>query len=68
MQASDITAAISTLTGAFDSITGWFPIIIAIGFFVAGTAINLIAGFFGKKKRKEKDNVSRETLKRRCIF
>ena len=54
MQASDITGAITTLTGAFDSITGWFPIIIAIGFFVAGTAINLIAGFFGKKKKKRR--------------
>lgn len=54
MQASDINAAITTLTGSFDKITGWFPIIIAIGFFVAGTAINLIAGFFGKRKRKRK--------------
>lgn len=54
MSASNITNAISTLTGAFDSITGWFPIIIAIGFFVAGTAINLIAGFFGKKKKRKR--------------
>jgi len=54
MQASDITGAITTLTGAFDGITGWFPIIIAIGFFVAGTAINLIAGFFGKKKKRRR--------------
>ena len=54
MDASDVTAAITTLTGAFDSITGWFPIIIAIGFFVAGTAINLIAGFFGKRKKRRK--------------
>lgn len=54
MQASDITGAITTLTGAFDSITGWFPIVIAIGFFVAGAAINLIAGFFGKRRRRRK--------------
>lgn len=54
MQASTVTEAITTLTGAFDNITGWFPIIIAIGFFVAGTAINLIAGFFGKKKKRKR--------------
>lgn len=54
METGVITSAITTLTGAFDSITGWFPIIIAIGFFVAGTAINLIAGFFGKKKKRKR--------------
>jgi LPXTG-motif cell wall-anchored protein len=54
MDASDITSAITTLTSAFSDITGWFPIIIAIGFFVAGTAISLIAGFFGKKRRKRR--------------
>lgn len=53
MQASDVTAAVTTLTGVFDNITGWFPIMISIGFFVVGTAINLIAGFFGKKKRRK---------------
>lgn len=54
MEASNITGAITTLTGTFDVITGWFPILIAIGFFVAGTAINLIAGFFGKKKKRKR--------------
>lgn len=54
MQASTVADAITTLTGAFDSITAWFPILIAIGFFVAGTAINLIAGFFGKKKKRKR--------------
>lgn len=53
MTASTVTEAVTTVTGAFGSITAWWPILIAVGFFVAGSAINLISGFFNKKKGRK---------------
>lgn len=52
--ASAIGTAVTDVTGSFATITGWWPVSIAIGFFGAGLVVSLIASFFGKRKRKRK--------------
>lgn len=52
--ATAIGAAVTDVTGAFSTITGWWPVGIAIGLFGAGLVVSLIASFFGKRKRKKK--------------
>lgn len=55
---SDITTAISAgvtaITDTFNTVTGWWFFPIVVGFFVAGLAITIIAGFFGKRKGGKK--------------
>lgn len=52
--ASAIGTAVTDVTGAFSTVTGWFPVTIAIGLFGAGLVVSLIASFFGKRKRRKK--------------
>lgn len=49
-----IGTAVTNVTGAFSTVTGWFPVSIAIGTFGAGLVVSLIASFFGKRKRRRK--------------
>lgn len=49
---SGITAAVTSVTGGFSAVTGWWVIGVAVGFFGAGIVINLIASFFGKRKKR----------------
>lgn len=52
--ASAIGTAVTDVTGSFATITGWWPVSIAIGLFGAGLVVSLVASFFGKRKRKRK--------------
>lgn len=52
--ATAIGTAVTGVTGAFSTVTGWFPVTIAIGMFGAGLVVSLIASFFGKRKRRKK--------------
>lgn len=52
--ASAIGAAVTDVTGSFATITGWWPVSIAIGLFGAGLVVSLLASFFGKRKKKRK--------------
>lgn len=49
-----IESAVTEVTGAFSSVTGWWVVGIAVAFFGAGIVVNLIASFFGKRKGKRK--------------
>lgn len=52
--ATAIGGAVTDVTGAFSTVTGWFPVTIAIGLFGAGLVVSLVASFFGKRKRRRK--------------
>lgn len=52
--ATAIGDAVTEVTGAFSTVTGWFPVTIAIGLFGAGLVVSLIASFFGKRKRRKR--------------
>lgn len=52
--ATAIGSAVTDVTGAFSTVTGWFPVTIAIGLFGAGLVVSLIASFFGKRKRRKR--------------
>lgn len=57
MEASVITAidtAVTQVTGSFASITGWWVIGVAVAFFGASIAVNVVLSLFGKKRRKRK--------------
>lgn len=47
-----ITSAVTSVTGGFSAVTGWWVVGVAVGFFGAGLVINLIASFFGKRRRR----------------
>ena len=47
-----VTSAVTSVTGAFSAVTGWWVVGVAVAFFGAGLVINLIASFFGKRKKK----------------
>ena len=52
--ATVIGSAVTEVTGSFATITGWWPVTVAIGLFGAGLVVSLIASFFGKRKKKRK--------------
>lgn len=52
--ATAIGSAVTDVTGSFATVTGWWPISVAIGLFGAGLVVSLIASFFGKRKKKRK--------------
>lgn len=54
MTATDITSAITTVTGTFGTIAEWFPVQAAAGIFIAAASIALVARFFGKRSRKKR--------------
>ena len=57
MEASVITAidtAVTQVTGSFSAITGWWVIGVAVAFFGASIAVNVVLSLFGKKRRKRK--------------
>ena len=47
-----ITSAVTSVTAGFSAVTGWWVVGVAVGFFGAGIVINLIASFFGKRKKR----------------
>ena len=49
-----IASAVTSVTGGFSAVTGWWVVGIAVAFFGAGIVINLIASFFGKRKGKRR--------------
>ena len=49
---SGITTAVTNVTGGFSAVTGWWCVGIAVAFFGAGLVINLIASFFGKRRKR----------------
>ena len=49
---SGITTAVTNVTGGFSSVTGWWCVGVAVAFFGAGLVVNLIASFFGKRKKR----------------
>lgn len=49
-----IGSAVTDVTGSFATVTGWWPVTVAIGLFGAGLVVSLIASFFGKRKKKRK--------------
>lgn len=51
--ATAIGSAVTEVTGGFATVTGWWPISIAVGLFGAGLVVSLIASFFGKRKRRK---------------
>ena len=52
--ATGVASAVTEVTGAFSSVTSWWVIGIAVAFFGAGIVVNLIASFFGKRKKRRK--------------
>lgn len=52
--ATGIASAVTSVTGAFSAVTGWWVVGVAVGFFGAGLVINLVASFFGKRKGRRK--------------
>lgn len=51
---SGIETAVGQVTGAFSSVTGFWVVGVAVAFFGAGIVVNLIASFFGKRKKRRK--------------
>lgn len=55
---ADLTSAITTtvteVTAGLATVTAWWIVPFAITFFVAGTLLNLILGFFGKRRRSRR--------------
>lgn len=51
---SAITATVTEVTGGLATVTAWWIVPFAISFFVAGTLLNLILGFFGKRRRSRR--------------
>lgn len=49
---SGITTAVTDVTGGFTAVTGWWVVGVAVAFFGAGIVINLIASFFGKRRKR----------------
>ena len=52
--ATGVASAVTSVTGGFSAVTGWWVVGVAVAFFGAGIVINLIASFFGKRKGKRK--------------
>lgn len=52
--ATAIGSAVTDVTGSFATITGWWPVSVAVGLFGAGLVVSLLASFFGKRKKKRK--------------
>ena len=51
---SAITATVGDVTAGLATVTGWWIVPFAITFFVAGTLLNLILGFFGKRRKSRR--------------
>ena len=49
-----ITQTVTDVTSSIGTVTSWWIFPIAITFFVAGTLLNLILGFFCKRKRRRR--------------
>ena len=52
--ATAIGSAVTDVTGSFATVTGWWPVSVAIGLFGAGLVVSLLASFLGKRKKKRK--------------
>ena len=52
--ATAVGSAVTDVTGSFATITGWWPVSVAVGLFGAGLVVSLLASFFGKRKKKRK--------------
>lgn len=52
--ATAIGSAVTNVTDSFATVTGWWPVTVAIGLFGAGLVVSLLASFFGKRKKKRK--------------
>ena len=52
--ATAIGSAVTDVTGSFSTVTGWWPVSVAVGLFGAGLVVSLLASFFGKRKKKRK--------------
>ena len=52
--ATAIGSAVTDVTGSFATITGWWPVSVAVGLFGAGLVVSLLASFFGTRKKKRK--------------
>lgn len=52
--ATAIGSAVTDVTGSFATVTGWWPVTVAIGLFGAGLVVSLLASFFGKRKKKRR--------------
>lgn len=50
--ATGVASAVTSVTGGFSAVTGWWVVGVAVAFFGAGLVINLIASFFGKRRRR----------------
>lgn len=50
--ATGIASAVTSVTGGFTAVTGWWVVGVAVAFFGAGLVINLIASFFGKRRKR----------------
>ena len=50
--ATGVASAVTSVTGGFAAVTGWWVVGVAVAFFGAGLVINLIASFFGKRKKR----------------
>lgn len=51
---SAITSTVGDVTGSLATVTGWWIVPFAITFFVAGILLNLVLGFFGKRRRRRR--------------
>ena len=51
---SAITSTVGDVTGSLATVTAWWIVPFAITFFVAGTLLNLVLGFFGKRRRRRR--------------
>ena len=52
--ASSVETAVTQVTGGLSAVTGWWVIGVAVAFFGAGLIVNLVASFFGKRKKRRK--------------
>ena len=51
---SGVTTAVTTVTTELSHLTAFWPVAVALAFFVIGCVISLVAKFFGKRGGKKK--------------
>lgn len=51
---SGVTTAVTTVTTQLSNITGFWPVAVALAFFVIGCVVALVSKFFGKRGGKKK--------------
>lgn len=58
METSAVTQAVGTaitnMVGSFSEITGWWFMPYVIGIFAVAVVVGLVAGFFGRNRRRGK--------------